>query len=664
MTDLIGINLGRYRLLEPLVEGPMAAVYKAFDTRSESVVAIKIIRTKEVVAGALEPALQSFLHEAELLAHLTHPNIVKVTDYGEYQGMPYLVMADWPPRTLEQWLGRPIPWDEAVRLLAPIARALEYAQEQGIVHRDLQPSSILVTDNGQPMLADFGVVRLFESIGAGHLIGIGRGTLDYMAPEQWHGRITVQTNIYSLGVILFETLTGRTPHGAHTPGGLLPSQTDGPLPRAKSLVHSVPNAVDDVLLKALAKEPADRYAAMGAMAEALEALAVIPSGAPPASMQERSRWEAPSAGSAPSIDAAAMRASAMGTAVPRMTHSRTKTSGGTHRFRLFSWALAIGGLVVAAAVAVALMTGLLTQGLNRPIPTAAVPASSNALEPTAVPSPSAPVEIADGKGVLMRLVSGGDFTIGSSPDVGAAECVKLSSADWNSYAPGTCGSRFADVEPAHTVNLGPFYMDKYEVSNEAYRACVKEGACRPPTSRDSRIHPGYFEDTRYAGYPVIFVDWNMASTYCAWRGARLPTEAEWEKAARGPDGRLYPWGDSFGQMKVNFCDSRCPESWKLDSYFDGYVETALVDEFRSGASVYGILNLGGNVGEWVSDASDASSLGDLPASNPPTLPGGDNRVVRGGSWQDPGWADLTFFRSSLPASQSGPALGFRCAFSK
>ena len=173
--------------------------------------------------SALEQAIQSFLHEAELLVHLTHANIVKVTDYGQYQSMPYLVMPDLPRRTLEQWLGRPIPWQEAVRLLAPIAHALEYAQAQGVLHRDLQPSNILLTDRGQPMLADFGVARLFNSIGTGHLIGPGTGTLDYMAPEQWYGRTTAQTNIYSLGVILFEMVTGRKPYRAHTPARRRPT---------------------------------------------------------------------------------------------------------------------------------------------------------------------------------------------------------------------------------------------------------------------------------------------------------------------------------------------------------------------------------------------------------------------------------------------------------
>ena len=165
-------------------------------------------------------------------------------------------------------------------------------------------------------------------------------------------------------------------------------------------------------------------------------------------------------------------------------------------------------------------------------------------------------------------------------------------------------------------------MDKYEVTNAAYGACVKDGACLPQTSRDSAIRFGYSEDARYAGYPVIYVDWNMASAYCAWRGARLPTEAEWEKAARGADGRKYPWGDSFGQMKVNFCDSQCPEAWKFGTFFDGYVETAPVADFGGGASADGILNLGGNVWEWVSDGYDASYYGHSPASNPLAQPAG------------------------------------------
>jgi formylglycine-generating enzyme required for sulfatase activity len=670
MTELSGLTLGRYRLLEPLVEGPMAAVYRAYDTRVESVVAVKIIRTKTLVPGASEQTLQSFLREAESMVHLTHPHIVKVTDYGEYQAMPYLVMADLPLRTLEQWLGRPIPWEEAVRLLAPIAHALAYAHEQGVLHRDLQPSNILLTAKGQPMLADFGVATLFDSVAAGHLIGAGKGTLDYIAPEQWHGGASAQTNIYSLGVILFEMVTGRKPYRAHTPGALLPNQADGPLPRAKSLVFSVPDAVDDVLLKALAKKPEDRYPDMGAMAAALDTLAAIPLGAPPAFMQERSRWEQRAAESATSIDTAVMGASGIGAAAPAVGPGGTIVLPTARRSSLLLWALALGGLVVAAALALFVLAGVLPKGPAGSIPAAAVSIASQAQEPAGIPSaaayatPQAMAEISDGRGVSMRLVSGGNFVMGSSAAVGVAECLKLSSPDWSSYTPGTCVTRFDDEEPPHSIYLDSFYMDKYEVSNTAYRACVKEGACLPPTSRDSAIHFGYFEDPRYAEYPVIYVNWSMASAYCAWRGARLPTEAEWEKAARGADSRKYPWGDSFGQMKANFCDSQCPEPWNLGTFFDGYAETAPVDAFGSGASPYGILNLAGNVWEWVSDEYNASYQANSPASDPSAQPGSDRRVARGGSWQDPGWATLASFRFSFPASQSGSAIGFRCARSE
>jgi len=254
----------------------MATVYKAYDTRLERDVAIKIIRSEAFPPNQLERILKRFEREAKSLARLSHTNIIKVIDYGEHEGAPYLVMEYLAGGTLKQRLGKPIPWQDAVKLILPIAEALEYAHEQKIIHRDIKPSNILLTQKGQPMLTDFGIAKILESEETFTLTGtgIGVGTPEYMAPEQWTGQTTPQSDIYSLGVVLYEMITSRKPYMADTPAAILLKQANDPLPRPKDFVSNLPDTVEKVLLKSLAKIPKDRYADMPSFADALEGLVV------------------------------------------------------------------------------------------------------------------------------------------------------------------------------------------------------------------------------------------------------------------------------------------------------------------------------------------------------------------------------------------------------
>ena len=219
MADLSGRSLGRYNLLGRLGEGGMAVVYKAFDTRLETDVAVKVIRTEKLTEESKERTLKRFNREANLLARQTHPNIVSVTDFGEYEGMPYLFMPYLSGGTLKEQLGKPIAWNEAFRILTPIAHGLAYAHKRNIIHRDVKSSNILITDSGQPMLSDFGVAKILTIDDSMDLTntGLGIGTPEYMAPEQWSGKASPQSDQYSLGVVLYEMLTGRKPYIAETP---------------------------------------------------------------------------------------------------------------------------------------------------------------------------------------------------------------------------------------------------------------------------------------------------------------------------------------------------------------------------------------------------------------------------------------------------------------
>jgi serine/threonine protein kinase len=278
MQKLVGQDIGRYHVIEELGHGGMATVYKAFDTRLERDVAIKLIRREAVTPENLENMLKRFEREAKSLAKMTHPNIVKVHDFGEYEGSPYLVMEFVGGGTLKKQIGRPWHWQEAARMLIPIARALDYAHKSSIVHRDVKPANILVTDTGEPMLSDFGIAKILESTDEAHLTqtGVGVGTPDYMAPEQWLGKVSPQTDIYSLGVVFFEMVTGTRPFIADTPIAVLLKHANDPLPRPREINPDLSEEVERVLYKALAKKPEERYPDMEAFAKALERLAVTP----------------------------------------------------------------------------------------------------------------------------------------------------------------------------------------------------------------------------------------------------------------------------------------------------------------------------------------------------------------------------------------------------
>lgn len=278
MANLIGHSLGRYHILEQLGEGGMATVYKAYDTRLENDVAVKVIRTENLAPSILEHSLKRFEREAKALAKLTHANIVNILDYGEYEGKPYLVMPYLPGGTLKQKLqGKPMQYQEAARLLIPIAKALAYAHQQGMVHRDVKPANILITQSGDPMLTDFGVAKIIDDEATMDLTGTSAavGTPEYMAPEQITSKtVDHRADIYALGVVYYEMVTGRKPYTADTPMAVLFKHASEPLPRPKQFISSLPDEVEYILFKALAKNPQDRYPDAVLFANALEKLII------------------------------------------------------------------------------------------------------------------------------------------------------------------------------------------------------------------------------------------------------------------------------------------------------------------------------------------------------------------------------------------------------
>jgi eukaryotic-like serine/threonine-protein kinase len=654
MTDVLDWKVSRYQILEKIGEGGMSNVYRANDTHLNSEVAVKVIRTELFPPIHLKNIMIRFKREAQALARLDHFNIVRVNDYGEEDGLPYLVMEYLPGGTLRNRIGDPIHYKSAVDILVPIARSLEYAHDEDFIHRDIKPANILFSKRGVPKLSDFGIVKMLGLDEAATVTstGMGMGTPAYMAPEQWAGKTSPAVDVYALGVVFYELLTGKQPYEAETPAELYAQVITQPLPDPRSIIPDLPDSVITLLHSTLAKNANERCPNMSELISRFIELndvhtetfnttvtqqnsedheTIVLSGSLESVSNAKGEDSQSSIGEMPEplqvviqddSDSKAIHIGEDQEIVKLDVGGKDKSNKPLsppflNNLMRPKFYLAGGVFLITLMVWIAATRngGISTVEDPEPV-SAAVPTLEVVVTPTDTATPAPAKDF-----MVQVFVPNGEFTMG--------------------------GSRFFSEQPKHKIRLSSYYIDRTEVTNEMYAKCVQANVCNPPANLSSKTREDYFLNKEFANYPVVFVSWEDAQKYCTWVGRTLPTEAQWEKAARGVDESDYV---------VNY-------SCETANYAGCVGDTTEVGSYSAAASAFGAVDMIGNVWEWVADyfADDyyLSYHADDWPENPTGPDTGKKKVLRGGSWQN--WAITSSFRLNQPVDFRSNTIGFRCA---
>ncbi len=674
---LVGRTIAEKYAVESVVgEGGFATVYRATHLLWKRPVALKVFKALgEFSEKDRERLLQEFVQEGALLAELSERTAAIVqardiamlkTDTGEH--VPYMVLEWLDGSTLEAVLGderarglAPRTLAQVVTLLDPAAEALALAHRKGVAHRDVKPGNLFVL--GDPRgdasikLLDFGIAKVVSDVqrAAGAFTKtsgvLTSFTPAYGAPEQFsrtHGATGPWTDVFSFALVVVEAMTGRDP----LPGDdflqlAVASANPDVRPTPRTLGISVSNEVEAVFAKAVAVKPTERYQTAGEFWSALrEALRLDPMRGMTQPQPHLSQSTRPPIATAPTVAVSTLGSPLTTTPLAAAT-SNPLAAAGASRWTLVAAVLGVVAVLGGGAGAVLRLRGTAVNA--PPVASAAVVGAAPIAPPSAVPAPSAcPAG--------MLAIPGGSFYMGSDDGLPLER-------------------------PAHQVVLAPYCMDEFEVTVERYKACSDSGRCKRAGSTNG--WPDITEKEQKAfdplcnirdpegrsQHPINCVDWPMATKFCAEQGGRLPTEAEWEFAARGPDGRKYPWGDEDPAAdRLNACGKECL-AWGLKNGVDekamynvddGFANTAPVGSFPKGASRYGLQDVVGNVWEWVADWYAEYGKGE---ENAPAGPAdGTEKVIRGGGWNGSyaSWVRPTFRYKDSPEKRSY-GIGFRCA---
>jgi formylglycine-generating enzyme required for sulfatase activity/serine/threonine protein kinase len=695
LTDplhLIGTVLAdKYEVQALAGEGGFSVVYRARHLAWDQTVALKFLRTLEAVKDTdRQSLLEAFVREGKLMIALSTATtaVVQARDVGTFspphgETIPYLVLEWLEGNSLDDTLEAEAGAGKPARSLGQViacmdapAQALALAHRRGIVHRDIKPSNLFLVRSEDPIsptikLLDFGIAKVMSpdmdrSQALQHTtLSLRALSPTHAAPEQFrrsYGATGPWTDVYAFALVLVEMLRGGLPAlDGDDPVALGMASCDPTRrPTPRTLGALVPDDVEAVFAKALAIRPADRYADMGDFWSALRAAAGLahdgPSSAPQVSFDSAQTRPAASALSIPETGADASRSVAVNETMlggasiegrdARVARTRTKR---------LSILVAAAGALTLGILAVGIGVGANRAAALPPSETLAGPSSASATSAAAI-EPACPPG--------MAYVPGGSYFRGSN-EPGHELWV-----------------------PAHKVRVSPFCVDVHEVTAAEYKACSDVGECLRPSpvpywprsetvserahARTLEVHSELctFGKPGLERHPINCVTWDQAVQYCKHQDKRLPSEAEWEFAARGSDGRAYPWGDDLPDEKhMNACGTECT-SWqkargvregpRMYDKADGFAGTAPVGSFPLGVTMFGLHDMIGNVFEWTGDYMAGYAAEELIDPTGPEQ--GTRRVIRGGAFNGghPLWVNPAFRFAMVPETRSH-GVGFRCA---
>lgn len=618
---------GRYRIDGLIGAGGMGTVYRATRLLIGDEVAIKILHQDHADAHSSE----RFRREAQAAARLKHPNAVSIYDFGiSTDGLQYLVMEFVEGESLRERLTNgPLDLSTTAEVLSQVCAALDEAHHRQIIHRDVKPDNIILHSSAAGLrvkVLDFGIAKLRDEA-AGHLTQTGSvmGTPHYMSPEQCLGEeLDPRADIYSVGIVLYEMLCGQVPFNSPVSTAVVVQHVSQVPPSLRSINPAVPEAVEEVVLHAIQKQRNDRpsdavtlaqelVVALGGRHVPASDYAPIPQVGSPVKWKREINEETTERRSTSSSQdlpkTVYLESPALGVPEGRRTNGEhAALTANLKRVRPAKY-------IVAAAIgvsAISLLVVVLWQRNGQVTPTTN---SKVAIGGPTDPKPNPTLSESPTKTERSLTPAGMVPIVGKQFHMGSNE-----------------GDN--DARPAHTVSVKSFYIDIYEVTCEDYKRFLdKTERPAPPTWTNGAYPPGTGK------HPVTGVTWDDADAYARSVGKRLPLEEEWEFAARGPSGLLYPWSNTWR--------AGCANAGKQGK---GLVDVGSYDC----ASPFGVQDLIGNAWEWT-----ASDWRPYPGGNLSTRPNGGEKVIRGGSWESPPEYATAIYRSGY--NGVGQKTGFRCA---